>query len=114
STGTNKAINSIFFSPAALSGLAAGLRGPSIPGADTILGLPPGTSVPAFGVFLQALQNNNDVNVVSMPHILTSDNEKANIEVGQNLPFPGMLGGGTPGLGAIPALGGAAGGARGG
>jgi general secretion pathway protein D len=106
----NASTNSILFNPAALSGLAAGLRGPAIPGADTILGLPPGTSVPAFGVFLQALQNNNDVNVVSLPHILTSDNEKANIEVGQNLPFPGMfgggfglpLGGGLPGAGTSP------------
>jgi len=94
-------VNSILFSPAALSGLAAGLRGPAIPGADKILGLPPGTSVPSFGVFVQALQNNGDVNVVSMPHVLTTDNEKATIQVGQNLPFPGSLGGfptaGVPG-----------------
>ncbi|HEY2743823.1 MAG TPA: type II secretion system secretin GspD [Polyangia bacterium] len=94
-------VNSLLFSPSALSGLAAGLRGPAIPGADTILGLPPGTSVPSFGVFVQALQNNGDVNVVSMPHILTTDNEKATIQVGQNLPFPGSLGGfptaGVPG-----------------
>ncbi|MDB4966663.1 MAG: hypothetical protein JWN44_2352 [Myxococcales bacterium] len=86
-------VNSLLFSPAALSGLAAGLRGPNIPNADKILGLPPGTSVPSFGVFVQALQNNGDVNVVSMPHILTTDNEKATIQVGQNLPFPGALGG---------------------
>jgi general secretion pathway protein D len=86
-------VNSILFSPAALSGLAAGFRGPNIPGADKILGLPPGTSIPSFGVFIQALQNNGDVNVVSMPHILTTDNEKATIQVGQNLPFPGALGG---------------------
>jgi general secretion pathway protein D len=95
----NQAVNSILFSPAALSGLAAGLRGPNIPGAAQILGLPPGTSIPEFGVFVQALQNNNDVNVVSMPHILTTDNEKATIQVGQNLPFPGSLGG-FPGAGA--------------
>jgi general secretion pathway protein D len=86
-------VNSLLFSPAALSGLAAGFRGPNIPNADKILGLPPGTSVPSFGVFIQALQNNGDVNVVSMPHILTTDNEKATISVGQNLPFPGALGG---------------------
>jgi general secretion pathway protein D len=102
-------VNSILFSPAALSGLAAGLRGPAIPGADKILGLPPGTSVPSFGVFVQALQNNGDVNVVSMPHVLTTDNEKATIQVGQNLPFPGSLGGfptagvpGATGTGALP------------
>ncbi|MGZ3425185.1 MAG: type II secretion system secretin GspD [Polyangia bacterium] len=99
-------VNSILFSPAALSGLAAGLRGPNIPGADKILGLPPGTSVPSFGVFVQALQNNGDVNVVSMPHVLTTDNEKATIQVGQNLPFPGSLGGfptaGTGATGSLP------------
>ncbi len=89
----SSSVNSILFSPAALSGLAAGLRGPPIPGASTILGLPPGTSIPSFGVFVQALQTNSDVNVVSMPHILTTDNEKATISVGQNLPFPGSLGG---------------------
>ena len=102
----NNNTNSILFSPAALSGLAAGLRGPPIPGADKILGLPPGQSIPAFGVFIQALQNNNDVNVISMPHVLTSDNEKATISVGQNLPFPGSLGNS-----ALGALAGAAGGA---
>ena len=102
----NSTVNSLAFNPLALSGIAGGLRGPNIPGADTILGLPTGTSVPSFGVFIQALQNNNDVNVVQMPHILTTDNEKANIDVGQNLPFPGMLGGG---LGGVPGLAGAAG-----
>lgn len=86
-------VNSLLFSPAALSGLAAGLRGPNIPGADKILGLPTGTSVPSFGVFLQALQTDGDVNVISMPHLLTTDNQKATIQVGQNLPFPGALGG---------------------
>ncbi|MFI5290513.1 MAG: type II secretion system secretin GspD, partial [Polyangia bacterium] len=97
----NSTVNSLAFSPAALSGLAAGLRGPPIPGADTILGLPPGTSIPSFGVFIQALQNDGDVNVVSMPHILTTDNEKATIQVGQNLPFPASLGG-FPGFGGAP------------
>jgi len=102
-------VNSLAFSPAALSGLAAGLRGPPIPNAAQILGLPPGTSVPSFGVFIQLLQNNGDVNVISMPHILTTDNEKATIQVGQNLPFPGSLGGfpgagtaGTPGTTGLP------------
>src|SRR5262249_13697241 len=71
-----------------------------------LLGLPAGTSVPAFGVFVQALQNNGDVNVISMPHVLTTDNEKAIIQVGQNLPFPGSLGG-FPGVGAVPGAAGA-------
>jgi general secretion pathway protein D len=92
-------VNSLSFSTSALQGLAAGVVGSSIPGAATLLGLPPGTSVPSFGAFIQALQTNSDVNVVSMPHILTTDNEKATISVGQNLPFPGSLGG-FPSLGS--------------
>jgi general secretion pathway protein D len=97
----NNEVNSLVFNPSALSGLAAGVRGPPIPEASTILGLPPGASIPSFGVFVQALQNNGDVNVISMPHILTTDNEKATIQVGQNLPFPGSLGG-FPGFGGVP------------
>jgi general secretion pathway protein D len=100
----SSSVNSILFSPTSLSGLSAALRGPSIPNADQILGLPAGTSVPAFGVFVQFLQNNGDVNVVSMPHILTTDNEKASIEVGQTLPFPG-----APIVAGFGAVGGAAG-----
>src|SRR5206468_783846 len=44
----NSSVNSLTFSPAALSGLAAGLRGPNIPGAAALLGLPTGTSIPSF------------------------------------------------------------------
>jgi len=97
----NNEVSSLVFNPSALSGLAAGVRGPPIPEASQILGLPPGASIPSFGVFVQALQNNGDVNVISMPHILTTDNEKATIQVGQNLPFPGSLGG-FPGFGGVP------------
>ncbi len=93
----NSSVNSLSFNPSALSGLAVGLRGPPIPGANSILGLPAGTSIPSFSVFLQAVENNGDVNVLSMPHILTTDNEKAELSVGQNLPFPGALGAGALG-----------------
>lgn len=34
-----------------------------------------------------ALQTDNDVNIVSAPHILTSDNEEAEIRIGQNIPI---------------------------
>src|SRR5439155_15661354 len=79
-------------------GLAVGALGPEIQGADQILNQP-GISIPAFGVFLKALATSNDVNVLSTPHIITTDNEEAEIKVGQNLPFPGAspLGGGLPG-----------------
>jgi general secretion pathway protein D len=93
---TNQTLNSIVLSPSALSGLAVGLRGPEIPNAENLLGIP-GLSLPAFGVMFQAFQTNSDVNVLSLPHILTTDNEKAEITVGQNVPFPGAFMGGYGG-----------------
>ncbi len=38
---------------------------------------------------LRALQSSTDVNILSTPQILTSDNQKAEIVVAQNVPFPG-------------------------
>ncbi len=69
----------------------------TIDGSAQLLGLP--TDIPAFGVMFQALQNNNNVNTLSSPHILTTDNEEAEIIVGQNIPFQGaFVGGGFGGL----------------
>ena len=50
-----------------LGGLASALFGPTIPAQNLQLF---GTSVqlPSFGVFLQLLQQNSDVNVLSNPH----------------------------------------------
>jgi general secretion pathway protein D len=104
---TNQSANSILLSPSALSGLAVGFRGPEIPNAENLLGIP-GLSLPAFGVFFQALQTNNDVNVLSAPHILTTDNEKAEITVGQNLPFQGAIMGGGFSTGTTTGAAGAA------
>ncbi|HYI02735.1 type II secretion system secretin GspD [Hyalangium sp.] len=79
---------------ASFGGFLAGLQGPVIPELQKL-----GIDIPAFGVVLHALQQSSDVNVLSTPHILTSDNEEAEITVGQNVPFqagfsPGSLGGG--------------------
>jgi general secretion pathway protein D len=41
-----------------------------------------------IGALLHALQTDSDVNVLSTPNILTTDNQKAEIMVGQNVPFP--------------------------
>jgi general secretion pathway protein D len=41
------------------------------------------------GALLHALQSDGDVNVLSTPNILTTDNQKAEIMVGQNVPFVG-------------------------
>jgi len=46
-----------------------------------------GLNIPSLGVMVQALQTSSDVNVISMPHIVASDNEESEITVGQNVPF---------------------------
>ncbi|MBN2802868.1 MAG: type II secretion system secretin GspD [Deltaproteobacteria bacterium] len=74
--------NSFSMDPSALTGLAAGLSGPEIPGSEDLVGF----SIPAFGVAIQALQKNTDVNVLSAPNILATDNEEASISVGENVP----------------------------
>jgi general secretion pathway protein D len=61
-------------------GFLAGLQGPIIPALKEL-------GIPAFGIVLHALQQSSDVNVLSTPHLLTSDNEEAEITVGQNVPF---------------------------
>ncbi len=61
-----------------------------------------GVQSPAFGLVLHALQKSSDVNVLSTPHILTTDNEEAEITVGQNVPFQWrLLGGGLGGLSGL-------------
>ncbi len=90
-------------------GFLSGLRGPDMAAEDSILA---GISLPSFGVMLQALQTDSNVNVLSTPHILTSDNEEAEIKVGENIPIPGGYGGGSygGGLGSLAGLASLAGG----
>ncbi len=45
-----------------------------------------GVEVPNLGVLIRAFQSDNDVNVLSTPHLLTMDNEKAKIIVADNVP----------------------------
>ncbi len=105
-------------------GFGAMLVGPLI---DASLGStgsgsePSQISIPAFGFSLKALQSNSDVNILQTPHILTTDNEEAEIEVGRRVPFNSGGGGALGGLGALGlgglgglGLGGAAGAAGGG
>ncbi|MFT3842157.1 MAG: type II secretion system secretin GspD [Myxococcaceae bacterium] len=63
-------------------GFLAGLQGPAIPALKKL-----GIAIPSFGVLLDAMQTSSDVNVLSTPHLLTTDNEEAEITVGQNVPF---------------------------
>jgi len=77
-------------SAAALSGLAAGVVSQTtqtipVTNADgTVTNL----EIPTFGVILNALQTDTDVNVLSTPNLLTLDNEEAEIVVGATQPFP--------------------------
>jgi general secretion pathway protein D len=57
--------------------------------------------VSSLAVVLQALQTSSDVNVLSTPHLLASDNEESEITVGQNVPFQA---GYAPGLGGLSTL----------
>ncbi len=89
-----------------MPGLVGGVVGPAITG-STIFGQGTGSGSvlpPQFGILLQAMQTNNDVNVMQVPNILTTDNEKSTITVGQNLPFPSAITGGLPQAGASGAL----------
>jgi general secretion pathway protein D len=65
--------------------------------AQTILGIAAGTStggaIPLLNTvniraFLHLLLNLTDTNVLSTPHVLAADNQKAKIVVGENRPFP--------------------------
>jgi general secretion pathway protein D len=120
--GGFNAIDSIT-GPTQLQALALGVRGPDLAGTEgRIPLLPPGISIPAFGVTLNAIATSGDSNVLSTPHIIAMDNTEAEISVGENIPLQtnqtggnlaslapllsGGLGGqGTQGLGALGALG---------
>ncbi|PRQ08333.1 type II secretion system secretin GspD [Enhygromyxa salina] len=95
-------VSSLVLSPQALQGLAGGVLGPLLTGSGQLLGTP--NDIPAFGVVLQAIQSNEDVNVVAEPHIYTADNKEAQIEVGRKVPTPGALqfGGGGQGTSLTP------------
>lgn len=64
-----------------LGGFLAGLQGPPI----TVPGL--NLSLPSFAILLNALQRSSDVNVISTPHVIMTDNTEGEITVGQNVPF---------------------------
>ncbi len=66
-------------------GLGGFLTGYSGPVSASLKDL--GLNIPSIGVMVQALQSSSDVNVISTPHILASDNQDSEITVGQNVPF---------------------------
>ena len=47
-----------------------------------------GVSFPNLAALIAAYQQDSDVNILSTPHILTTDNEEAEIVVGEEIPLP--------------------------
>lgn len=74
-------LNSVLTNPGSLPGLVLAAL------SEQTVTLPDGTKVPAQAALLRALDNTNDLNILSAPNILTTDNEEAEIIVGQNVPF---------------------------
>jgi general secretion pathway protein D len=84
---------------AGLSGFLGGIIGVPIPGADALLG----TSIPSFSVLFQALAQSDQVDILSSPHVMTTDHVEAVLASGQTVPFvsgvtglPGTAGGTLP------------------
>jgi general secretion pathway protein D len=72
-------INQAATDPFGLSGLAIGIiEGTVTFGGQTFLNI---------GALIQAIQRTSDVNVLSTPHLLTTDNQEAEIIVASNIPF---------------------------
>ena len=85
-TGTPKEFTALIVLPEDISTVA-----------QTILGIAAGASsggtIPLLNTiniraFLHLLLNLTDTNVLSTPHVLAADNQKAKIVVGENRPFP--------------------------
>lgn len=72
---------------ASLFGFAGAVKGPTLAGTESIIS----GGIPSIGVVIQALQTTNDVNVISTPHLLTMDNEEAEIKVNEKRPFSSGL-----------------------
>lgn len=77
-----------------LSALGTAVQDPtSLPGlilaaaSSQTVRLPNGKEVPAYTALLTALQTDSEVNVLSAPNMVTTDNEEAEIVVGRNVPF---------------------------
>jgi general secretion pathway protein D len=74
-------LNTALTNPASLSGLLLAAA------SNSMVELPDGSKVPAKIALLRAAQVSADINVLSAPNILTTDNQEAEILVGQNIPF---------------------------
>jgi general secretion pathway protein D len=78
---STNSLNTLFADPTKLQGLtlAAASAGS--------LSLPGNITIPTQSILVSAAQRNNNVNLLSAPTILATDNEEAQIVVGKNVPF---------------------------
>jgi general secretion pathway protein D len=92
--GGSDAGTALFLDPTKLAtGLALGLIGPggvSVPitGVD---GKPTTLTIPPFGVVLQALETDSDIDVLSRPNVLAKENEESEIVVATSVAVPGNV-----------------------
>ncbi len=84
-TPTLKSLN--VASLATLTGLVGGLVGSPLANSQTLLG----TSIPSYGLLFQALATQDNSNILSAPHVIAIDNEKAELSVGNNIPYKAGL-----------------------
>ena len=76
------------------SGLIGGLIGAPLAESERLLG----ASIPSDAILFQALATSANTNVLSTPFIMASDNQDAEIVVGQNIPYQAGLSFGGFGL----------------
>ncbi len=69
------------------TGLLAAAFGPVLSRSKSLIG----TSIPSFGLAVEALATGGLIDVVSSPHILTANHVLAEISVGENIPYQGRL-----------------------
>jgi len=81
----SQGISDFLSNPFSVSGFVAGTAG----GSMTLPIGPNGTpeTVPSFAALFRLIASNSAINVLSAPDLLTLDNQKASIMVGENVPF---------------------------
>ena len=71
----------------ALTGALGGVIGKPLPGIESLLG----QTIPSFSVLFHALARSSQVNILSSPQLMTSNNKEAKLSVGQNVPYAAAI-----------------------
>lgn len=81
-------LSALFLDPQAIQNLSGVFFGAT--GETVEIETPAGQvlTLPSLAAILRALASDTDVNILSTPHILTTDNKEAEIRVAENIPFP--------------------------